>query len=429
MKNNKCLAIIVLMLLGTVKINAQSPFTFYGFARTDAIYDTRQVVQLREGNLVLYPANVKKDAQGNDINANPSFNYSNIATRAGVKIDGGKILGAKVMGQIEGEFFGSTEASVNTFRLRHSFVKMSWEKSEFLMGQYWHPLFTEECFPSTVSFGTGIPFYGFDRSPLAQYSYNLKGLSFRLAAISQRDFSSTGPSGVTYAYQANSGRPEVTLGVHYKSMIFDSTATLWMGVVAENKSIKPRLATDSNLVTNQTIESSALSAYIRVQTKKFEIKLKGLYGENMYDQLTIGGYAIKHYGDVMPSGGDWEYTNIITASAWADLNYKFNSNWSSGVFVGWAKNLGSKNNIQDWNNKNSYFSRGYDIDHIYRVSPRIKYSVKNLHFGLETEYTAARYGNTRNSLGVIQTKSEDYPNAVVNDVENYRFLLMVSYNF
>jgi hypothetical protein len=94
-----------------------------------------------------------------------------------------------------------------------------------------------------------------------------------------------------------------------------------------------------------------------------------------------------------------------------------------------GKNLGSKNNIQDWNNKNSYFSRGHDIDHIYRVSPRIKYSMTNLNFGLEAEYTGARYGNTRNSLGVIQTKSEDYPNAQVNDVGNYRFIFMMAYIF
>ncbi len=429
MKNKKFFFIIVFLLSGMIKIVAQNPFTFFGFVRTDAIYDTRQVVQLREGNLALYPANVKKDSQGKDINANPSFNYSNIASRAGVKVNGGKILGAKVLGQIEGEFFGSTEASINTFRLRHSFVKMSWEKSDFLMGQYWHPLFTEDCFPSTLSFGTGVPFYAFDRSPLAQYSYNHKSLSFRLAAISQRDFSSTGPSGVTYSYQANSGRPELTLGIHYKSTILDSSATIWMGVVAENKSIKPRLVTDSNLVTNKTLESSALTAYFRLQTKKFEIKLKGLYGENMFDQLTIGGYAIRNYGNTMPIGGDWEYTNIMTASAWADFNYKVNTNWSTGIFAGWAKNMGSKNNIQDWNNNNSYFSRGHDIDYIFRASARIKYSINNLNFGLETEHTAARYGNTRNSLGVIQTKSEEYPNAEVNDVGNYRFIFMVSYNF
>lgn len=447
MKNAKSFLILVFLFLGMSKIFAQNLFSFYGFVRTDAFYDTRKVIQLREGSLILYPENIKKDAQGNDINATPSFNLSNIASRVGVAINGGKALGANITGQIEGEFFGSAEANINTFRLRHSFVKLRWERSEFLMGQYWHPLFTEESYPNTVSFGTGIPFCGFDRSPLAQYSYNIKGFSFRLAAISQRDFSSTGPSGVSYAYQAHSGRPEITLGVHYKSMILDSSATLWMGIVAENKSIQPRLSTDSNLITNQTLESSALTAYLRLQTKRFELKLKGLYGENMYDQLTIGGYAIRHYGDFMPANGDWEYTSIRTASAWADINYRFNSVWSTGVFAGWAKNLGSSNNIQDWNNKASYFSRGYDVDQIYRVSPRIRYSmhfyksiptddlkiekqkISTLHFGVETEYTAAKYGNLRNSLGLIQAKSDAYPNAEINNVANYRFLFMMSYNF
>lgn len=447
MKNYKSTLIIFFLFFGMVKMFAQNLFDFYGFVRTDAIYDTRKVVQLREGSFVLYPENIKKDAQGNDINAASSFNFSNIASRVGVRINGGKALGANITGQIEGEFFGSSDANINTFRLRHSFVRLRWERSELLMGQYWHPLFTEESYPNTVSFGTGIPFCGFDRSPLAQYSYNVKGFSFRIAAISQRDFSSTGPLGVSYAYQANSGRPEITLGVHYKSIILDSSATLCMGIVAENKSIQPRLLTDSNLITNKTLESSALTAYIRLQTKCFDLKLKGLYGENMYDQLTLGGYAIRYYGDYMPAAGNWDYTSIVTASAWADINYKFNSDWSTGIFAGWAKNLGSVNNIQDWNNKASYFSRGYDIDQIYRVSPRIRYSmnfyksiptddlkiekqrISTLHFGFETEYTAAKYGNLRNSLGLIQSKSDAYPNAEINNVANYRFLFMVSYNF
>lgn len=447
MKNYNRILTIVFLFFGMTKTFTQNSFDFYGFVRTDAIYDSRQVVQLREGGLIMYPKNIQKDAQGNDINASPSFNLSNVATRAGLRINGGKALGANITGQIEGEFFGSSDANINTFRLRHSFVRFRWERSEFLMGQYWHPLFTEESYPNTVSFGTGVPFCGFDRSPLAQYSFNVKMFSFRLAAISQRDFSSTGPSGVSYAYQANSGRPEITLGVHYKSMILDSSATLWMGIVAENKSIQPRLLTDSNLATNQTLESSALTAYIRLQTKSFELKLKGLYGENMYDQLTIGGYAIRHYGDLVPTGGNWEYTSIVTASAWADINYKFNSDWSTGIFAGWAKNLGSANNIQDWNNRASYFSRGHDIDQIYRVSPRIRYSIdfykylptdnvksekykiSTLHFGIESEYTAAKYGNLRNSLGLIQEKSDVYPNAEINNVGNYRFLFMVSYNF
>ena len=66
---------------------------------------------------------------------------------------------------IEAEFFGTSDADLNGFRLRHGYLKLDWPHSELMVGQFWHPMFVTESFPDVVSFNTGAPFQPFNRSP------------------------------------------------------------------------------------------------------------------------------------------------------------------------------------------------------------------------------------------------------------------------
>ena len=101
---------------------------FSGFVKTDIYWDTRQTVSVREGQFMLYPANEKLDADGNDINAKANFNMLSIQTRLRGTITGPDALGAKTSGVIEGAFFGNINTDINGFRLRHAFVKLDWGK-------------------------------------------------------------------------------------------------------------------------------------------------------------------------------------------------------------------------------------------------------------------------------------------------------------
>ncbi|MCB1128629.1 MAG: hypothetical protein KDM81_19185, partial [Verrucomicrobiae bacterium] len=136
-----------------------------GFVKSDHFFDSRQTVTAREGHFLLYPAPEMLDADENDINAAPNFNQLAVQTRLKATITAPDAFGAKVSGAIEGAFFGHSNPDINGFRLRHAFVKMTWDKTTLFAGQYWHPLFVIECFPGVVSFNTGVPFQPFSRNP------------------------------------------------------------------------------------------------------------------------------------------------------------------------------------------------------------------------------------------------------------------------
>ncbi|MDP3443776.1 MAG: hypothetical protein Q8T08_13025, partial [Ignavibacteria bacterium] len=186
--------IIFLVLINTL-LFAQSEkpnfgITFSGFVKSDFIFDSRQTASIREGHFLLYPQNENLDINGKDINAKSSFNMLSIQSRLTGKITGPDAFGAKTGGQIEGEFFGTTDGDINGFRLRHAFVKFDWENLSLLAGQTWHPMFILEMFPGVVSFNTGVPFQPFSRNPQIKLTYSIDKIKLILAALSQRDFQS-----------------------------------------------------------------------------------------------------------------------------------------------------------------------------------------------------------------------------------------------
>ncbi len=426
----KLITIIAIQIICNSIFSQENSFgiKFSGFVREDIYFDSRQVEQLREGNLLFYPLNQNLDKNGDDINSRSSLNMVAITSRITGKITGPDALGARTSGLIEGEFFGSANASINTFRLRHAFVKLNWDKTELLFGQSWHLMFTEECFPGTISFNTGIPFQPFSRVPQIRVSQKLSDFNFILSLNSQRDLTSTGPAGLSNTYLSNSIIPEINAAISYKTTLFDSTLNFSAGLVGEYKKLTPRLSTKDTIVTNVSCESVAISSYIKIDKNNWGIKLKGVYGQNLYDLLMLGGYAIKYYGINPPANSDYEYTNINVFSFWGDAYFKM-SNFNFGLFCGFSNNLGSNQNIQDWNKATSYYSRGWDIKSLFRLSPRISYDYKKLKLGLEYELTSANYGNQRNSLGVIQNNSDMFPTADINKVANNRIIGIIQYSF
>ena len=175
MKNQILTLFFLTILLVPIKFNAQEEekvtVKISGFVWTESIFDTRQTVNARENDVLLYPANELLDANGEDINAKSNFNMLNIHSRANLKITAPSFLNAKVSGLIEGDFVGSANDKIGLFRLRHAMVKLNWDKSELLAGQYWHPMFPTDVFPQVVSWNAGVPFHPLDRSAQLRYSY------------------------------------------------------------------------------------------------------------------------------------------------------------------------------------------------------------------------------------------------------------------
>jgi len=160
--------------------------TFSGFVKTDIFYDTRQTVSIREGHYLLYPKALLAGPDGDDVNDRGNFNILSVQTRLAGKITGPDALGAKTSAYIEAEFFGTSDADINGFRLRHGYLKLEWTRSELMIGQFWHPMFVVESFPDVVSFNTGAPFQPFNRSPQVRYTRRLGAVALTATALAQR---------------------------------------------------------------------------------------------------------------------------------------------------------------------------------------------------------------------------------------------------
>ena len=414
--------IMALALLSTVAASAQekeeSKFgvKFSGFVKNDFFWDTRQTVAAREGHFLLWPTPVNLDENGEDINKQASFNFLAIQSRLTAKISGPDALGAKTSGLIEGDFFAQANINTNLFRLRHAFVKLNWEHTEVMAGQYWNPLFVTACFPGTVSFNTGTPLQSFARNPQIRVTYKTNGFSILAAALGQRDYSSVGPLGASSRYLRNSAVPEMQLQMHYGTSNEDGM-NIVAGAGAAYKTIVPRLSSSPvdgvTYKVDEKVGGFTAMAFSKLTTKPITAKLQVRYGENIADLLGISGYAATEIVDV--TTGELAYAPLKSMTFWAEVHS--NGNPQVGIFGGLTSNNGINETILT---TVPVYGRGTTIRRLYRIAPRIIYNVGKLRLAAEVEYTSAAYGDNYD---------EFYIPADVTIATNLRVLTAVYYFF
>ncbi len=410
--NKKILFLYLIVSLGiTLPSYAQDEnqsygIRFSGYVKNDFFLDTRQIVSAREGHFLLYPADEFLDKKGEDINARASFNYMAIQSRLSGKITGPDAFGAKTSGLLEGAFFGVSNTDINTFRLRHAYVKLNWTNTELILGQYWHLMFQNECFPGVISFNTGVPFQYFSRNPQIRLTQNLGDISLTGMLAAQRDFSSPGGSDVL----RNALLPDIQGKITYKK------GNLLAGLTAGYKQIVPRIVTDSLYKTDAKVGGFSGEAFFKILTHAVTYKFQATYLQNGYDGLTIGGFAIQSITD--PLRDTRKYATLNVMNFWTDIETN-GEKFQLGVFAGYSKNLGSNEELKDLS-KLPLYSRGFDIASLYRISPRIILNSGKLRFAFELEHTGAYYGETISEMGVPEDLS-----LVINN----RLLLAVFYFF
>jgi len=382
---------------------------FNGYVKSDIFFDTRQSSAtngVREGHFYLFPDNKLPDAAGTDINANPSFHMLSIQTRLRGDISGPDAFGAKTSGAIEAEFFGTSEADLNGFRLRHAYVKLDWPKTALLIGQYWHPLFPAESYPGTISFNTGAPFTPFSRNPQVRLTQKAGDIGLSFTTYFQRDFQSTGPDGGSNKYMRNSGMP----GLNFQVKVpVGEIFTGWAGL--DYKRLRPELRTISNYETDASLGSFTFFTTMKFKAEPFTLSLMGIYAQNATDLCMLGGYAVSDVTDLTRQYK--EYTNLNTGNVWLDISTN-GSKVTFGLFTGFSKSLGSASQITG-----TVYGRGTNIDHIFRISPRVTFIAGKLSFSTEVESTTAAYGNMQNNGKVSNA----------DNVSNLRILVSTIYKF
>jgi len=401
---------------------------FSGFIKNDMFFDSRQTVTARDGHFLLWPAAEKLDPDGNDINDKSAFNMLAIQTRLRAKITGPDVLGAKTSGMVEGAFFAMSNATINSFRLRHAFVKLNWTNTELLFGQTWHPMFITGCFPGTVSFNTGVPFQPFSRNPQIRLTQSAGDLKVILAVQSQLDFASRGPAGTSTTYLRNSATPDMHAQIHYGTKNTDSGFELLTGAGVGYKSIVPQIETgeiiDNGVVirpsyqTDETVKGLSAMGFLKVKIPALTFKVEGAYGENACDYLSLGGFAVKEVVD--QDKGLLSYTPITVTSFWTDIHSN-GKKFQVGVFAGYSQNNGAKDQILSLDDPyGAVYGLGTNLEYVYRISPRVIYNVEKVRFGLEFEHTAAAYASEYDAK---------YKPTESNEVANNRLLFSVFYFF
>lgn len=412
----KGMVIVVLLFVSIFQIAAeekekQFDLALYGFIGVNAYYDSRQNVIVRNGNIYLFPVRPDYDVNNRDINAKGLFDIDASYSRFGLRIKGPELFGANSFALLEGDFLGKSGANDLNFRLRHAYLRLNWVKSSLLVGQYWHPLFLTENFPSTVTLSCGVPFHPLNRQPMIRFGYHISK-QFELIAylMTQNDFADKGmPDGAAHALQ-----PEMDLQVKYKN-----SNGIFAALTFGHKVLQPTLYEERNgekIITNEKVKSSYVAASLRKSFDKFTIKMEGIYGGAMTNVVMLGGIAEKDNGSQLR-----QYTPVQTASVWTDIHTN-HKKVQPGVFIGYTENLGAnaRAKLIVESGKTPY-NLGADIGKMYTFAPRVRFlAAPKIWLGIEWMYTVAAYGSGY----------DDYATPInLNEVANNRITTSLRYTF
>ena len=385
--------VFLVLLVQLVQLEAQSPFSFdwHGFGNPHYYADSRSVVGGREDMMLFFPKPIVKDSLGNDLNDGWQADMLAITARLGLTIKGPDIWGAKTKAYIEGDFTGSTNATINDLRLRHAYIDLNWEHHRLLAGQYWYAMVIHEIMPMTNPLNMGSPFHCYARQPQVRYEYHLDAFEAVAVAQWQLDNMSQGllngvPTSSTL-FARHSMIPELNFQLRY------NTGNLFFGAAVNVKTIQPMIQTVASAVQPSQKKHSSLtySVFGKVNLGEVTLKAQTLLNNSLYEGCSLGGYLMLADG----SFEDWHFNTV-----WLDIE-RNSGHWRPGIFLGFAKNL-------DYGNTNFVhcFGRGHDMEYLWRIQPRLTYTtLKGLSFTGEAEYTRAGYadpvGNLRLSLSMV----------------------------
>ena len=447
MKKRLLIAALVSMILGGATAQEKFSFKFYGFVRNYACYDTRESLTSNSEQFYYMPKDVKLDADGNDLNAQPNMMLLSITTRLGLNITGPEFLGAKTSAKIESDFAGFGTSNT-VLRIRQAYAKMDWEHNKLLVGQAWHPMMGD-MMPDVFSLETGAPFTPFSRTPQVRYDYANKGVTLTATALYQFQYTSYGPDGASFNYARNAVVPEVYLQAMYKNGGFQ------IGAGVDMLTIKPRqsysvtettkevyyvpahdetgapILDGNNAQTFVPIEKSTTATktfkcneapvvsftptlFASYKADRWGIKGRVTYAQNAAHLSMISGYGVT----AIKENGEQEYGTINSLGGWIDATYK--QPLKKGYlqfccFAGYTKNLGCESDIVG----DIYMRGEKNMDYMWRVAPSVLYTHNALQIGVEYNPTTVGYGE----------KNKNYTMYNPRPVTNHRICAMVKYNF
>ncbi|MBP5458379.1 MAG: hypothetical protein J6Y37_17955 [Paludibacteraceae bacterium] len=349
-----------------------------GFFRAEYYVDSREIVGACDDLFGFFPEDKVYDKDGEDLNDVVRQNFSTQATRFTATVDGPKLGKANSKAYVEFDFSGGNAVNV---RLRQAWAKLSWQKSELLLGKAWSP-FSDIPFTYVAGLHTGIPFRPFSRGDQIRYTYKpADHLSVVLAGLYQTEHKSV-LEGSSNGDIRQNPTPEFHLQLRYTSPTFSA------GILGEFKSVKPATKVTNSegevFKTDEKVNSYALGYYAQYVSGLLGIRAGGLYGQNLSEYFQQGGYAVK---SIDAKTGKRTYSASKVTSYWLNLSY--GKRWAPSFFAGYSKNLGFEDDILAGGD---FFGRWQNVDHIFRLSPSLKFSHKQWTIQGEIDYDVVAYG-------------------------------------
>ena len=401
---------------------------FYGFVRFESFFDSYKGLNAGNELFFIAPLYAGVDANGNHINQTPTYNFSSMASRLGVRVNGPEILKAKTSANIEADFAGDLGNNPAMLRVRQANAVFTWKKSSLLVGQTWHPFWSGKVFPTVAGLNTGSPFQPFNRSPQIRFDYKPGSkLILSAAMVGEFQYKSYGFSKIETmtiekadVYNRNAGIPEMIANIEMNN------GGCTLGAGASLKYIKPTLYTVSSMSPNKYVSDDMVQAvsfvgYAQYVKKMFTIRAKAVLGQNMTHLNIPGGYGVK---TVDKTTGAMTYTPYNSLTSF--INMVYGKKYQVGLFVGYMKNLGTADALYNFGSSSSpsVVTPGLlpNVASIYRVAPHFALNVSKLRFVLEYELTSAKFGT-----GNININDGLYASGI--DATNHRVQLMLMYSF
>jgi len=415
----------------------ETTFDFYGFVRFEAFSDSYKGLNAANEQFFIVPLYAGVDANGKHINQTPTYNFSSMASRLGVRITGPEIFKAKTTANIEADFAGDLGNNPAMLRVRQANAVFTWKTSSLLVGQTWHPFWSGKVFPTVGGLNTGCPFQPFNRSPQVRYDYRPnKRLTLSAALVSEFQYKSYGfskidsmyPRAMIYTdksecFSRNAGIPEMVINIELNNGGFTA------GAGASLKYIRPALNTVEvvpgkdlkKFVTEEKVQALSFIGYTQYAKKKFIIRGKAVIGQNMTHLNIPGGYGVK---SLDLTTGRMTYTPYNSLTTF--INAVYGTKYQFGIFGGYMKNLGTSDALYNFGSADSpiTITPGLvpQVASIYRISPGFTYNISKVKLVAEYELTSARYG-----LGAININDGLYSSGI--NAINHRIQLMLVYLF
>ena len=415
----------------TAKTEKPAHLKFYGFIRNYFAFDSRESKAGTKDLFYYLPLDESLNANGTDINANPSFRFLAITSRLGLDVKDYQIGKTKVGAKVETDFY-CMNGNVAVLRLRQAYATLGWDNlgndgtqsTSLKIGQAWHPMAADQ--PYVIDLETGTPFGAFSRTPQVMVDHNFsKNFALTAGVLWQMQYLSTGPKGASDTYIKYSCTPEFYAGLTMKT-----NHGFLARVGADVLSIKPRVRNAEGEKVSDRITTVNPYVYAQYGSRDFSINAKVIYASAGEHINMLSGYGVTK----VEADGSWDYAPLHSTASF--LSVKYGRKVQVQGMVGYMKNLGTSKALYEdaahpgyTSTSNVYISGNgfHNLNQLIRVTPTVVYNLGKLSFALEYDITAAQYG--KYAVAGHVNSSNGLVDGDLHWITNHRLLGMVKFTF